>query len=150
MELVIKKAEQKDWKKIVNFQLEMALETEKLKLDKKMVETGVKSVFSNPSLGQYYVACDAGEVIASTLITFEWSDWRAKTVWWIQSVYVVPQLRGKKVFKTMYQYLKEIVSKDDSLTGLRLYVDKTNTNAQKVYENLGMNGEHYHLFEWMK
>ena len=36
------------------------------------------------------------------------------------------------------------------LRGLRLYVDKTNTRAQKVYENLGMNGEHYHLYEWMK
>jgi len=29
-------------------------------------------------------------------------------------------------------------------------VDKTNKNAQKTYENVGMNGEHYQLFEWMK
>ena len=33
--------------------------------------------------------------------------------------------------------------------GVRLYVDKTNTNAQRVYSKLGMNGEHYQLFEYM-
>ena len=34
--------------------------------------------------------------------------------------------------------------------GIRLYVDKTNHNALKTYSSLGMNGEHYSMFEWMK
>jgi hypothetical protein len=29
-------------------------------------------------------------------------------------------------------------------------VDKTNEIAQKVYSSMGMNGEHYKLFEFMK
>ena len=32
-----------------------------------------------------------GAVVASALITYEWSDWRNGQVWWIQSVYVVPE-----------------------------------------------------------
>ena len=47
-------------------------------------------------------------------------------------------------------HLKDHVQNTEALGGLRLYVDKTNTNAQKVYEAIGMNGEHYSMFEWMK
>ena len=36
------------------------------------------------------------------------------------------------------------------LRGLRLYVDGRNKAAQRVYERLGMDGEHYRVFEWMK
>jgi len=40
--------------------------------------------------------------------------------------------------------------KADNLNGIRLYADKTNVAAQKTYENLGMNQDHYVTFEWMK
>jgi len=33
---------------------------------------------------------------------------------------------------------------------VRLYVDKRNAAAQRVYERLGMTREHYDLFEWLK
>ena len=33
--------------------------------------------------------------------------------------------------------------------GLRLYVDTTNTRAMAVYTALGMNGDHYRVFEDM-
>ena len=33
---------------------------------------------------------------------------------------------------------------------MRLYVDLRNAPAQAVYTRLGMNGEHYRVFEWMK
>ena len=50
----------------------------------------------------------------------------------------------------MYLHLKNIAQMDENIRGLRLYVDKTNINAQKVYEIMGMDGDHYMLFEWMK
>jgi ribosomal protein S18 acetylase RimI-like enzyme len=43
-----------------------------------------------------------------------------------------------------------MVDSDSTLRGLRLYVDKSNTKAIATYESLGMNQEHYHLFEWLK
>jgi ribosomal protein S18 acetylase RimI-like enzyme len=84
------------------------------------------------------------------MTTYEWSDWRNGTVIWIQSVYIAPNHRGKGVYKTMYEFIQKMVSDDPDLRGIRLYVDKTNHAAQKVYTNLKMNGEHYQVFEWMK
>jgi len=54
------------------------------------------------------------------------------------------------VFKSLYQNIKEIVNNSDNLKGIRLYVDKSNKKAQNVYNTVGMCGEHYQLFEWMK
>lgn len=135
---------------IVDFQLAMALETEGFQLDRPTCEKGVRGVFEVPSRGTYYVAESAGQVIASTLIIPEWSDWRNGEVWWIHSVYVRPEFRGQGVFGGLYRHIQVEVQKRPSLRGLRLYVEKKNEVAQKVYRALGMSDEHYHLFEWMK
>jgi len=150
MNLTIREASLGDAKIIIDFQIKMAWETEKLNLDRAVVEKGVISVFNDPNKGTYFVAEDEGKIVASLLITFEWSDWRNSTVWWIQSVFVIEESRGKGVFKKMYQFLSDKVKRIPSLAGLRLYVDKTNTSAQGVYSKLGMNGDHYQLYEWLK
>ncbi len=135
---------------ITDFQMAMALETEQLKLNKELVTQGVVAVFNDPSKGKYFVAEAGKTVVASTLLTPEWSDWRNLWVWWIQSVYVVPAYRGKKVFSKLYNHIKKLIHIDPDAAGLRLYVDLTNNNAREVYKAIGMNGEHYQLFEWMK
>ncbi len=135
---------------ITDFQLKMARETENLALDKEKLAEGVLCVLRDPEKGKYFVAEADGEVVGSLLITFEWSDWRNKWVLWIQSVYVIPAYRRQNVFKTMYSHIKKWAEEDSEIAGLRLYVDKTNKAAIKVYRKLGMDGEHYRLFEWMK
>ncbi len=135
---------------IARFQTEMAYETENILLDKDTVETGVKSVFYDPKKGKYFVAETGGIITASLLLTPEWSDWRNKWIWWIQSVYVTPHYRGRKIFKKMYEYVKNMIKKDPEAAGLRLYVDVSNSTARSVYKAVGMNGEHYQVFEWMK
>ena len=50
----------------------------------------------------------------------------------------------------MYGWLLEQVQGDDSIGGLRLYVDRTNENAQRVYDSIGMDGNHYRFYEFMK
>jgi ribosomal protein S18 acetylase RimI-like enzyme len=69
---------------------------------------------------------------------------------WIQSVYVEPRYRRQGVFRMMYENIKEMVSRDNQVAGLRLYVDVENKNAAEVYKAVGMDGEHYRVFEWMK
>ena len=135
---------------IVGFQLAMALETEELILDKEICTRGVTAVFADAALGQYFVAERAGKIIASLMITYEWSDWRNGMVWWIQSVYVAPEARQQGIYAGLYDHVKAIVKADKNLRGIRLYVDERNQPAQKVYSRLGMNGEHYRVFEWMK
>jgi GNAT superfamily N-acetyltransferase len=135
---------------IVDFQVGMALETEDVALDREICAKGVAAVLANPSLGRYYIAESAGRVVASLLLTHEWSDWRNGMVWWIQSVYVVPEARGQRVYAGLYEHVKRLAEGEESVRGLRLYVDRRNTRAQQVYTRLGMNGEHYQVFEWMK
>jgi GNAT superfamily N-acetyltransferase len=150
MKILIRKAQRSDIEILIGFQQAMALETEALLLDDERLKQGVEGVFNDSARGEYFIA-EADEMIAGCLmITREWSDWRAKTILWIQSVYVLPQYRGKGVYSVLYQHICSKVTNDLSLGGIRLYVDKRNGNALEVYSKLGMDGSHYQLFEWMK
>src|SRR6266550_1118156 len=141
-------ATREDARTIVEFQQAMARETEEVELDRETVTRGVKAVFDDPARGRYFVADVDGRVVASLLITYEWSDWRNGVVWWIQSVYVDPEFRGQGVYAGLYAHVRQAA--DPSVRGIRLYVDKRNSRAQEVYRRLGMDGEHYLVFEWMK
>jgi ribosomal protein S18 acetylase RimI-like enzyme len=134
---------------LVSFQMAMALETEGLSLDPEVLQKGVEAVFADPAKGKYYVTTADDQPVASLLITPEWSDWRNAWVWWIQSVWVDPAYRNKKLYANMYQMLQQKVLHHPEVRGLRLYVDKSNQNAIGVYGRLGMDGSHYALFEWM-
>jgi GNAT superfamily N-acetyltransferase len=135
---------------IVEFQIAMARETEEFDLDRATCTRGVRAVFADPTLGRYFVAAAESRLVASLMITLEWSDWRDGVVWWIQSVYVVPELRGQRVYAGLYEHVKQRAERDAKVRGIRLYVDKRNARAQEVYRRMGMDGEHYQVFEWMK
>jgi GNAT superfamily N-acetyltransferase len=145
----IRKAVSADAQAITEFQQKMAWETEKLMLGDETITKGVDAVFDDPSKGQYYVAEDNGKVIASLLITHEWSDWRNRNVWWFQSVYVLPAYRRHGVFRSMYNFIVKEAEKNN-VAGLRLYVETNNAVAQKTYESLGMKCQHYLMYEWLK
>lgn len=142
-------ARQQHRKIVAGFQIKMAAETEGIELDKQIVNKGVQQVFNDPAKGKYYLGLNDDEVVASMLTTPEWSDWRNGKVLWLQSVYVLPEYRKQGIFRLMYNHIRKIVIDNADLVGIRLYVDRSNINAQKVYESLGMNGEHYKIYEWM-
>lgn len=150
MDIRYRDATRHDIRAIVEFQQAMAVETEGVTLDGAICTRGVGGVFDDPSRGRYFVADAGGRVVGSLLITYEWSDWRNGVVWWIQSVYVIPELRKQRVYAGLYDHVRSLASADGSVRGIRLYVDRRNTAAQEVYRRLGMNGEHYVVFEWMK
>jgi len=145
----IRKANLADAAPIIDFQQKMALETEHLTLIPEIITKGVNAVFENSTRGQYWVADDNGLVVASLLITYEWSDWRNCNVWWFQSVYVLPDYRRTGIFRSMYSHIKNDAEKQGA-AGLRLYVETNNLKAQKTYEALGMQSEHYTMYEWLK
>ena len=147
--IAIRKANPADAEIIIDFQQKMAWETEKLALVPEIISGGVDSVFKDPSRGQYYVAESSGIIVASLLITYEWSDWRNTNVWWFQSVYVLPEYRRTGIFRKMYMYIKDEAGKSN-IAGLRLYVESNNVNARKTYEALGMGSEHYTMYEWLR
>lgn len=148
--ILCRRATADDLETIARFQEAMARDTEQMTLDSATVRKGIAALFSNPALGHYWVAEAEGAVIGSLMITFEWSDWRNRMVWWIQSVWVEEPWRRKGVYATLYRHIRDLAEHDDGVGGIRLYVDRTNTRAQEVYRRLGMNGDHYLTFEWMK
>jgi ribosomal protein S18 acetylase RimI-like enzyme len=133
---------------ITKAQVEMAWETEKIKLDADVVHKGVLSMMQSPDQGFYYVAVVEGFLLGCCLILKEWSDWRCQNVWWLHSVYVLPEYRKQEVFTKILKAV-ETDAKSQDAAGIRLYVDKTNTNAIEVYQKSGFDGEHYRLFEKM-
>jgi len=151
--LAVRRARPEDAPAVSDFQLLMARETEGLELDPETVARGVGAVFADRTRGEYFVAEvaeDGGRIVGCLMVTPEWSDWRNGTVLWIQSLYVVPEMRGRGVYRALYEHLQARVQASPELMGIRLYVDKRNTVAQRIYTRLGMTREHYELFEWMK
>ena len=136
-----------DINSLVDFNIKMAKETENKILNKKIVTKGVSEVLTDTTLGYYVIAKNKNTILGSLMITYEWSDWRNGMFWWIQSVYVEKEYRQQGVYKKMYFYIKDKALKDNSCTGIRLYVEQENKIAQSVYTKLEMKETHYKLFE---
>jgi len=147
MNINIRLAHISDTAVIVKFNSLMAKETENIELNQERLQRGVKAIFADPSKGEYYVAEADGNVIGQLMLTYEWSDWRNSTFWWIQSVYVLPEHRQKGIFKSLYKYIESLAKQRGDICGLRLYVEKENMRAQKTYEALEMKLSHYQMME---
>ncbi|MBC7899382.1 MAG: GNAT family N-acetyltransferase [Saprospiraceae bacterium] len=143
----IRIAEAADADSLVKFNQAMALETEGRSLDQNILRSGVESVFKDDKKGFYIVAEDSGEIVGGLMITYEWSDWRSAWFWWIQSVYILPEARGKAIYSRMYDFVKEKAKKNGDVCGFRLYVEKENHHAQKIYEKVGMESSYYLMYE---
>jgi ribosomal protein S18 acetylase RimI-like enzyme len=146
-ELSVRIAERRDSQTLVNFNIEMAWETERKKLNSAIVTKGVLGLLETPQRGFYVVAEAAGEIVGSLMVTYEWSDWRCGLFWWIQSVYVAPDFRRRGVFNRLYQFLKDRASRESSLCGFRLYVQSSNRIAQRTYDSAGMKETSYRVYE---
>lgn len=147
MAILIRKAERRDASIIAKFNIAMALETENKTLEPETIQAGVLSLFEQPQAGFYVVAEVDQEIAGCLMITFEWSDWRNGTFWWVQSVYVAPDFRRMGLYSTLYLSIKEMAKDEQNICGFRLYVDKDNVAAQKTYEKLGMEPMHYLMYE---
>ncbi|MDQ3322210.1 MAG: GNAT family N-acetyltransferase [Acidobacteriota bacterium] len=145
----IRPAKKEDAAALFEFNQAMALETEGKRLDGEILQNGVEAVFQTGDKGFYVVAEEAGKIVGGLMVTFEWSDWRNNWFWWIQSVYILPEARGKKIYSRLYEFVKEKARNEKNVCGFRLYVEKENLNARKVYEKLGMEPSHYLMYEEM-
>jgi ribosomal protein S18 acetylase RimI-like enzyme len=135
---------------LVEFNAAMALETEGKELLREVIGAGVRSLLANPASGFYVVAEEHGRVVGSLMITKEWSDWRNGTFWWIQSVYVRPEVRRQGVYKLLYHHVQKLAANDPAVCGFRLYVERENARAQATYQALGMKETRYLVFEELK
>ena len=143
----IRKAGKNDIDALMGFNEAMALETEGKTLFTGTLKKGVEAVFNDAQKGFYLVAEEDGRAIGGLMVTFEWSDWRNGWFWWIQSVYVNPDARGKRIYSQLYDFVKREAKAAGNVCGFRLYVEKENEHAQRVYEKLGMERTYYLMYE---
>ncbi|MYA96311.1 MAG: GNAT family N-acetyltransferase [Nitrospinae bacterium] len=149
MNFDIRPAFTEDLETIVEFNMELALESESLHLDPRKVRRGVEKPLADPSLGRYYVAHRGDEILGQIQVTVEWSDWNDAEYWWIQNVYVVPSARRQGIYRALHNYVMNLAERAGACR-LQLYVDAKNAAAQAVYKKLNMVQSDYLIFEQME
>ncbi|RMH37185.1 MAG: N-acetyltransferase [Nitrospirae bacterium] len=150
--LTIREATLEDLDDLVRMNAAMAWETECRRLDLARLRAGTQAVLDSRDRGFYLLgvvrrAQEADRAVAQLLVTNEWSDWRNGNFWWIQSVYVEPQWRRLGIFRQLYRHLETMARSQPEVCGIRLYVERRNTNAQAIYSRLGLSPTGYHVFE---
>lgn len=143
----IRRATLSDLDTLVAFNAAMAQETEDKTLDEETLRSGIRALLCDEQKGRYWVAEHNHRVAGALMCTTEWSDWRNGAFWWIQSVYVRPEMRRQGVFTALYKHVYAAVDEEPEVCGLRLYVERENATAQSTYEALGMARTAYQMYE---
>ena len=147
----VRAAKPEDLDTLVAFNQQMALDTEGKVLEEARVRAGVGRALAEPRLARYFVveAAQSGDVqvVGQLMLTEEWSDWRNGRFLWIQSVYVRPSHRRRGIYRALHEHVMAMAAADDEVVGIRLYVETENTQAQKTYEDVGMQRCHYWMYE---
>jgi ribosomal protein S18 acetylase RimI-like enzyme len=147
MNIRIRDARPEDLEVIVRFNVHLARETEGKRLPEARLRSGVERLLAQPSRGRYFLAEVDGEIVGSTMLTSEWTDWRDGWFWWIQSVWVEPNHRRRGVFAALYAHVERLARENPDVRGLRLYVEGDNQRAQDTYGALGMRMTGYRVME---
>jgi GNAT superfamily N-acetyltransferase len=146
MDIHVRNAEATDWATLAEFNSALAIETEGKTLAWDTISKGVQRLLADPAKGLYFMAEIDGRIVGATMITYEWSDWRDGWIWWIQSVYVHPDFRGRSVFGGIYRHI-EALAAQSGVRAVRLYVLQGNTRARAIYQRLGMQESGYMVLE---
>lgn len=135
----IRDARPDDAATIIDFNERMAWETEAKRLDRALLEPGVRRALADASLARYWLAVDeADRPLGQLMVTWEWSDWRNGPFFWIQSVYVREDARQQGVYRALHEHAVT-EAKHAGAVGVRLYVEPHNARAIATYARLGMN-----------
>ena len=145
-DISIRRATDADVHRVAYFNIAMAWETEKIRLDPYTIEGGVKAAVGDRNKCDYWVAEIGGEVVGCLMITHEWSDWRNGDIWWIQSVYVDANFRRRRVFTALYDHVAKL-ARESGVVAIRLYVEHENAAAKATYQRHGMRVTDYQVME---
>jgi ribosomal protein S18 acetylase RimI-like enzyme len=133
----IRRATSSDLEAIVAFTLEEAWEAEGLELDTDSVGRGVLAGLEDPAVATYWVAEAAdGRVMASASAVREWSDFKGGYYWWVQSLFVVPEHRGRGLVDLLLDTVAKAARAKGALD-LRLYAHGSNARALDAYRRCG-------------
>ena len=146
MDIKIREAVKSDIPVIAEFNQALAKETEDIQLNPETLASGISNALNRDEC-HYFIAELNGQVVGQTMITYEWSDWRNGIMWWIQSVFVKPEHRGKGVFRALFCHVEQLAKTHPDVKALRLYVMQNNLSGKDTYASLGMTDSGYVVYE---
>lgn len=133
----IRPAAHADIETLVDFTVREASEAEGVTLDRTEAMRGVRGAFQQPPLARYWVAETAdGRIAASASIVTEWSNFHGGFYWWIQSVFIAPEHRGRGLIELLLDHLARMAEAGGALA-LRLYAHSANHRALHAYQRCG-------------
>ncbi len=141
----IRRARSGDAVHIADHNIALARETENRSIARDTALRGVRAVLDDSGRGFYLVAADGDTIVGQLMVTSEWSDWRARPIWWLQSVYVRPSWRQRGIFRRMLTSLRQMAREHD-VCELRLYVHQDNQKACRAYRQLGFTRLPYQMY----
>jgi len=133
----IRKAIPSDLDALIRFTLQEALEAEGAEKNVEGVRRGVLAAFADPPAATYWmVETREGQVVGSTSSITEWSDYNGGYYWWVQSIFIVPEHRGRGVVDLLLDHLARTAKAAGALD-LRLVVHHSNRRALRAYQRCG-------------
>jgi ribosomal protein S18 acetylase RimI-like enzyme len=139
----MREATRADIDTLLAFTLQEVYEAEGTHKDAAGVRRGVEGAFQNPPRSAYWIVESLdGRPVASTSIVTEWSDFHGGEYWWIQSLFITPEHRGRGLVDLMLDRLTVMANAAGALE-LRLYAHNSNARAFHVYRRCGFTDAPY-------
>jgi ribosomal protein S18 acetylase RimI-like enzyme len=147
-EFKVRLGDESDLDELANSATFMMAEAEGIDIDRDAVRLGVAHVLKDPSRGFYVVMeTNGGKFAGSLFVNSLWMDLWCGYTWWIHCVHVRKQFRGRNAYKEMYEFVRSHAKEKADVTRIRLYVDRDNSAARKVYERTGMAEMSYVIYQ---
>jgi GNAT superfamily N-acetyltransferase len=145
MEFTVRNARLDDLDALVAFTITEAQDAEGKELKRETVRKGVEAALDDPSIARYWVLENQeGEAVGNISIVREWSNWSAGYFWWVQSMFIAPEYRGRKLMGRLIEAVRK-AAKDENALDIRLLVHQENHRAQKAYRREGFSNAPYEI-----
>ena len=145
MNYVVRRADLGDLGQLVEFTISEAREAEGVSKEPEKAREGIRAALEDESFALYWVVqSEDNEILGNVSVIKEWSNWSAGYFWWIQSMFIKPEYRGRGLLEMLIQTVRESARQSNALE-LRLYVHKDNARAIKAYKKTGFVDSDYRI-----
>ena len=145
MKYNVRNANITDLKSLVEFIVAEASEAEGVHKASDKILNGIKAGLEKPSIARYWILENQNQdPVGNVSVVKEWSDWNCAYYWWIQSMYLLPNHRGKGLMNELLQEVKQAARTENAIE-LRLYVHRNNMRAIKAYQKAGFCDSDYNM-----
>lgn len=145
MNMKVRLANLDDIDALIAFTVHEAEEAEGFASVPKTLRKGIQAALEDNSKATYWLVVDDDDKPVGNISALkEWSDWNAGYYWWIQSMYIAPEYRGKGLVNLLVDSVVEQLKQENGIE-LRLYVHHENQQAKKAYEKLGFERSKYEI-----